>query len=171
MPRRGELMDCFMQPRRAQPPRYFLACEPTSRSQRSIAKLSSFTERLGAVFHLVPISSYSGRQNSLTVSWMSFAPLSSFLALIPGPMNPALLRVHRRRIAEYIGHAQQDRAAGAAIRRPRIHEAAGIRLRPGEQRLRRLRRVRHLARVVDEDRPARADDRGHEEAVAFVLQH
>ena len=81
-----------------------------------------------------------------------FDVLAELLEIGPG-LVPALRRILRILVAENVGQAHDEGAAGAGIRRARIDEPVRIGLGPGEQflgrRRRRLRRGRACIRAAD----------------------
>ena len=86
--------------------------------------------------------------------------LAQFDQVRPG-LFPAVLRIHRVLVAQDIRQALQERPPRPGIRRPRIQEALGMRLRPIQQFLRRLRRLLHRVRHVFDDRAGRAINHAH----------
>ena len=80
--------------------------------------------------------------------------LAELLQVRPG-LVPALDRVLRVLVAEDVGQAHQEGAAGPRIGGARVHEAVGVGLAPGEQRLCGRRRLLHLLGHVFEQRSRR----------------
>ena len=74
----------------------------------------------------------------------------------PG-LVPAVLRIHRVLVAEDIGQPLQEGASRPGVRRARIEEPLGVRLRPVQQLLRGLGRHLHRVGHVLDDRAARAE--------------